>query len=692
MPSSVPLRSEKYKEWKDCFIFFSFLISEISAFFLDCCRCAGIIAGLESENLSVLPENLWLFLGDMITPTDSTFYEFDNFRIDSGKRLLLNGGGEAISLTPKIFDTLLYLVSHYDTVIDKDELMSAIWPDTIVEENNLNKNISVLRRVLGEHPGEHRYIVTVPGIGYKFVADVRAITVEKVPETSNNGGRTEALSEPRRKRWPSKKSAFAAAGVIAAIAIAVLAFGYSYFSNQRQIDSIAVMPFVNESGNAELEYLSDGMTETLIASLSKLPDLQVKASSSVFRYKGSTDTQTIGKELNARAVLYGRVVQRGEDLVLHVELVDAQTENSLWGQTYNKKLSNLIALQGEVARDLVRELSLKPSGADKQKLAKNYTENVEAYQLFLNGRFHHRKLTPPEIKKGIAYLQQAIDTDPSYALAYTEISRAYTALALAGDMNPGEVLLKAKAAAQRAVEIDDALAEAHSSLGSVFFWYDWNWKEAEEHFIRALELDPNSSVAHFGYADFLSKMERHEEALAEIKRAREIEPLSPFINTFEAWFLAAGQPDAAMERVGIAIDLDPNFFFAHWIAAEIYKGKKMYPESIAESRLAKSLSPHQTWSDVGLAYTFVETGQLNESRAILNEMLRLSESRWVPPYHIALVYNALGETDQALAWLEKGYQHRDPKMALLKEERWKNLRGDPRFQDILRRVGLVGTK
>ena len=616
----------------------------------------------------------------MITPTDSIIYEFDNFRIDSGKRLLLNGGGGPISLTPKIFDTLLYLVSHNGKVLEKDELMSAIWPDTIVEENNLNKNISVLRQVLGENPGAHRFIVTVPGKGYKFVADVRTISVEKIPETSD--------SKPRRERRSSKRSAFAAAGVIAAIAIAVLALGYSYFNNQRQIDSIAVMPFVNESGNPELEYLSDGMTETLIASLSKLPDLQVKASSSVFRYKGSTDTQTIGKELNARAVLYGRVVQRGEDLVLHVELVDAQTENSLWGQTYNKKLSNLIALQGEVARDLVRELSLKPSGADKQKLAKNYTENVEAYQLFLNGRFHHRKLTPPEIKKGIAYLQQAIDTDPSYALAYTEISRAYTALALAGDMNPGEVLPKAKAAAQRAVEIDDALAEAHSSLGSVFFWYDWNWKEAEKHFIRALELDPNSSIAHFGYADFLSKMERPGEALAEIKRAREIEPFSSFINTFEAWFLAAGQPDAAMERVGIAIDLDPNFFFAHWIAAEIYKGKKMYPESIAESRLAKSLSPHQTWSDVGLAYTFVETGQLNESRAILNEMLRLSESRWVPPYHIALVYNALGETDQALAWLEKGYQHRDPKMALLKEERWKNLRGDPRFQDLLRRVGF----
>jgi TolB-like protein/DNA-binding winged helix-turn-helix (wHTH) protein len=626
----------------------------------------------------------------MITPTDSTFYEFDSFRIDSGKRLLLNGRGEAISLTPKIFDTLLCLVSHYGTVIDKDELMSAIWPDTIVEENNLNKNISVLRRVLGEHPGEHRYIVTVPGIGYKFVADVRAITVEKVPETSNNVGRTEALSEPRRNRWPSKKSAFAAAGVIAAIAIAVLAFGYSYFNTQRQIDSIAVMPFVNDSGIPELEYLSDGMTETLIERLSKLPDLHVKARSSVFRYKGkNTDAKTIGKELNARAVLYGWVVQRGEDLVLRVELVDAQTENNLWVQTYRKKLSNLIALQADVARDVVRNLSVKLSGADEQKLVKNYTENVEAYQLFWKGRFHHRKLAPPEIKKGIELLQKATDADPSYALAYAEISRAYGALVLAGEMYPGDVLPKYKAAAQKAVEIDDTLAEAHGALGSVSFWYDRNWKEAEKHFIRALELDPNSSITHFGYADFLSKMGRPEEALAEIQRAREIEPLSPFFNTFEAWFLNdAGQADEALDRVEAAIDLDSSFYFAHWMKAEIYKGKKMYPESIAESRQAKALTPNQTWSDAGLAYTFVATGQLDESRAILNEMLRISESRWVPPYHIALVYNALGETDQALAWLEKGFEHRDPKMALLKEARWKNLRGDPRFQALLRRVGF----
>ena len=656
----------------------------------------------------------------MDNPPVQKIYEFEDFRFDA-EHLMLYRRGESIPLAPKAAETLLVFIERRGQIVSKEELIEQIWPDAFVEESNLFLYLSVLRKILGNQKSGTPYLETLRRRGYRFNGTVQLISdgsweephsapVQVIePIDSFRSATTDSLSvndlptDPSvwrqinravndlpesRRDWPLRRSSFAAIGVIALVA--VLAFGYSYFNNQRQIDSIAVMPFVNDSGNPELEYLSDGMTETLIERLSKLADLHVKARSSVFRYKGkNTDAKTVGKELNARAVLYGWVVQRGEDLVLRVELVDAQTENNLWVQTYPKKLSNLIALQEDVARDVVRNLSVKLSGADEQKLVKNYTENVEAYQLFWKGRFHHRKLAPPEIKKGIELLQKATDADPSYALAYAEISRAYASLILAGEMYPGDVLPKYKAAAQKAVEIDDTLAEAHGALGSVSFWYDRNWKEAEKHFIRALELDPNSSITHFGYADFLSKMGRPEEALAEIQRAREIEPLSPFFNTFEAWFLNdAGQADEALDRVEAAIDLDPNFFFAHWIAAEIYKGKKMYPESIAESRQAKALTPNQTWSDAGLAYTFVATGQLDESRAILNEMLRISESRWVPPYHIALVYNALGETDQALAWLEKGFEHRDPKMALLKEARWKNLRGDPRFQALLRRVGF----
>ncbi|HEY8224878.1 MAG TPA: winged helix-turn-helix domain-containing protein [Pyrinomonadaceae bacterium] len=620
---------------------------------------------------------------------ESIAYEFDNFRIDSGKRLLSNGGPEPIPLTPKIFDTLLYLVCHHGTVIDKDELMSAIWPDTIVEENNLNKNISVLRHVLGENPGENRYIVTVPGKGYKFVASV--------VESSANGIKfvdithadiTPLRSGPTRATARSKKSAFAAGGLITAVAIAVVAFGYSYFNSRRQIDSIAVMPFVNENGDAELEYLSDGMAETLINRLSQLPKLKVKAWSSVFHYKGK-DTAAIGRELHVQAILNGRLVQRGDDLTLYLELVDAQTGNRIWGSQYIRKQTDIIVLQNEIARNVVDKLKIELSGADEKKLAKNYTENVEAYQLFQRGRFYWRKLTRPDIEKGIVCMQRAIDTDPSYALAYAGLAEAYGALAMAVEIPPSEGWPKAKAAAEKAIEIDDDLAEAHRSLGSALFFYDWNWTEAENQFLRALELDPNSSMTHFGYADFLFRMGRSEEARPKIKRAREIEPLSPFLNAFEAWFLIGPDPDKALDRVRFAIDLDPDFYFAHVIAAGVYKRKKMYPESIAESRRAKELSRDQTWSDVGLAGTLADTGKLDEARAILDEMLRLSESRFVPPFNIALVYNALGETDQALAWLEKGYKKRDPRMTFLKTDgRLNNLREDPRFQDLMRRVGF----
>jgi TolB-like protein/Tfp pilus assembly protein PilF len=447
------------------------------------------------------------------------------------------------------------------------------------------------------------------------------------------------------------------------------------------------MPFVNESGDAELEYLADGMTETLIGRLSHLPNLNVQARSSVFHYKGKeTDIRTIGKELNVHAILNGRVVQRGDDLTLYLELVDAQSGSRLWGDEYNRKRRDLVSLQAEIARDVSNKLKIKFSAADERRLAKNYTENVEAYDLFLKGRFHLRKLTEPEIKKGIACMQQAIDADPSYALAYAGIAEAYRALALAGEMNPSEVWPKAKAANQKAIEIDDTLAEGHSGLGSGLWFYDWSWTEAEIQFRRALELNPNSSMAHFAYGDFLFRMGRPEESRAERKRALELEPLDPMFNAMVA-SQATTEPDKGMEMVRVALNADPNFYFAHMSAAAIYKRKKMYPESIAESRLAKELSPDQTWSDVGLAGTFVETGQRNEARAILNQMLRLSESRFVPPFNIALVYNALGETDQALAWLEKGYEKRDPRMTFLKTDgRLNNLRGDLRFAALMERM------
>ncbi|MDQ3130676.1 MAG: protein kinase [Acidobacteriota bacterium] len=298
------------------------------------------------------------------------------------------------------------------------------------------------------------------------------------------------------------------ANKLLAISLAVLLlsaigfFAYRYFSsNSKQIESIAVMPFVNESGNADFEYLSDGMTETLISSLSQLPNLNVKARSSVFRYKGKdTNATTIGKELNVQAILNGRVVQRGQDLILYVELVDAATENSLWKQTYNKTMTNLVALQNDIARDVADKLKVKLSGIDEQKLVKNYTENNEAYQLYLKGRYHFGKRTKEDIQRGIEYFQQAINRDPNFALAYVGIADSYSAMPTYPYISPKEAMPRAKAAAQRALEIDPTLAEAHTALASVLAMYDRNWTEAEREFKRAIELNPNNADVLYRYS------------------------------------------------------------------------------------------------------------------------------------------------------------------------------------------------
>lgn len=441
------------------------------------------------------------------------------------------------------------------------------------------------------------------------------------------------------------------------------------------------MPFAIESGD---EYLSDGLTGDLIESLQKVPGVEVKALSTVVRYKGANfDARRIGQELKVEAVLFTRLKETGEDLTLEVELVDSRNGNNLWRRTYQKKLSGLVVLQSELARDLVGKLSVPIKGATREKLAKDDTQNHDAYLLYLNGVFHSRKLTEPDIKKAIELFWQAIHKDPEYARAYAALAGAHRSLTLCCDGHPSE-LLKGKQAAQKAVELDDELAEGHSALAALIYSYDWKWAEAEKEYLRALELDPNSATSHFQYAEFLNRMARGPESNEHGERARELEPYSPFFNAFGA----GKDPEKAVERIKFAIKLDPNFYFSHTIAAGIYGRRKMYAEAIEEARLAKALSPNQTWSDANLSRIFVDAGRPEESRAILDQLLLRSKSRFVPPYHIAMVYNNLGDKERALEWLEKAYDIRDPKMTFLKSPNWKNVENDPRFKDILRRVGF----
>src|SRR6201988_206261 len=507
--------------------------------------------------------------------------------------------------------------------------------------------------------------------------------------TSGDGAATTSSAENFVGRL--KHHRYAALTILIAFIFAAAVGIYVYRGkvNQKAIQSIAVMPFVNASGNSEVEYLSDGMTESLITSLSQLPKLAVKARSSVFRYKGKdVPPQQVGKDLNVQAILNGRVVQRGDDLTLHIELVDVETETALWSGDYNRSLTNLVALQSEIARDVSQKLRTRLSGAEVQRVTKDYTANAEAYQLYLKGRFNTFKLTPPEIQKGISYFQQAIQIDPNYALAYAGLSDAYRSLVLSTELPPTEFLPKAKVAAQKAIEIDETLAEAHTTLAVTIFWYDWNWKEAENQYKRALELNPNGADTHLFYAHLLSNTGRSAEALAEIKRAKDLDPYSPFINALEGQFLIhSGKPDEALVKLRETFELAPGFWFPHVFAASAYINKGMFAEGIAEARRARELSDGQTISIAFEGYALAKLGKRDEAQAALDSLLKRSKERFIPPYHIAMMYNGLGERDQAFAWLERGLEQRDPKMAFLKvEAKWNNLHDDPRFQGLLGRV------
>jgi serine/threonine protein kinase/tetratricopeptide (TPR) repeat protein len=463
--------------------------------------------------------------------------------------------------------------------------------------------------------------------------------------------------------------------------------GYRYFFSRRAI-SIAVMPFANESRGAKREYLSDGLTDNLIDSLSKVPDLGVRPRSTVVRYKEvNSDARRIGQELNVEAVLFGHLTETGDDLTLEVELVDSRNGNLLWRQTYQKKVSGLIVLQSELARDLVQKLSVPITDKTREKLAKRDTENSDAELLYQQGVFYARKLTASDIRKAIELFWQAIQEDPKYARAYAAIASAQSSLTLCCDGHPSE-LAQAKSAAQKAVELDPELAEAHSALAVLIYTCDWNWAEAEKEFLRALELDPNSANTHLSYADFLRRMGRGLEGNEHGERARKLEPQAAFFNAF----VAGNVPEKAVERIKFAIKLDPNFFFSRANAAQIYVGKKMYAEAIEEAQLSKRLSPDQTWSDVILCRIFVAAEKPQAARAILDQLLLRSKSRFVPPFHIAQVYNNLRDKEQALYWLEKAYDIRDPRMTFLKTFPFRNIKDDPRFKDIVRRVGLPDAK
>jgi len=386
------------------------------------------------------------------------------------------------------------------------------------------------------------------------------------------------------------------------------------------------------------------------------------------------------------------MVQRGDNLTISAELVDVCSNQLLWGEQYERKMSELLQTQREIAREIVDKLKLKVSGAEKG-LAKRYTENNEAYQLYLRGRFHWNKRNEEGFQKALQYFQQAIERDPNFALAYSGLADTYNLLGgpeAGGDMPPNEMLPKAKAAALKALEIDETLAEPHVSLAHTKYYYDRDWAGAEREFKRAIELNPNYSVAHHWYAIYLSVIGRQPEALAEIRRAHELDPLSLSINAWVGRILAlGGQPDEALEHLHKTLELDPNFVLAHLRLGFVYEEKGMYEDAISEFRLVLKLSGGKSLGIAALARAYALAGKRAEAQKNLAELLQLSQQRYVSPASIAIVYVALGDKDQAFVWLEKANEIRDLNVVRLKyDPRFTSLRSDPRFDDLVRRIGI----
>jgi DNA-binding winged helix-turn-helix (wHTH) protein/TolB-like protein/Tfp pilus assembly protein PilF len=646
-------------------------------------------------------------------------YEFGPFRIDTVRRLLLRNG-EVVQLTPKAFDTLVALVENNDRVLEKDELLRAVWADTVVEERNLTVNISTLRKALGEGANEHRYIVTVPGRGYRFAAGVRELQDDGADLIVEHHTRSHIIIHEREVDNEEKRSSLEAGkeiappivawrrrfGIIAAV-LSLVVIGSTaalvYFlisSATKRADStlaarnspvssptarsIAVLPFKTLGNGKTDQHLSLGLADALITRLGNLKQLTVRPTSAVQRFgDDELDPVTAGRELNVELVLDSRVQRIGDRIRVTVQLINTVDGATLWTEKFDGRFTDIFAVQDSISNQLAQTIRLNLTDEERKLLTKRHTDNTEAYEAYLKGRYFWNKRTQPGHQRARAFFQQAIALDPGYAQAYVGLADSYAFL---------REHAKVKEQLVKALELDDTLADAHASLAFNYkFCTEWDWEGAEAEFKRALEINPNYATAHHWYAYYLAAMGRSEDAINEIKRARELDPLSIIINTDVGEILYyARRYDEAIAVYRISLEMDPNFGVAHYLLAYAYEQKGMYDEAIREFQ--KALPTHAPGAKhlrgwLGRCYAL--KGMRDEAGKILNELKALPRRAPGLPLQMTSIHAALGDKDQAFEWLERAYEEHDYDMIqITMDPRHDSLRSDPRFQDLLRRMNL----
>ena len=614
---------------------------------------------------------------------DHSQYAFDGFALDTQSRELRGSDGEALALTAKAFDTLCYLIEHRDRIVGKDELLAEIWPGRIVEENNLTQAVSALRRALGVSAGDHRYIVTVPGRGYRFVAELHE---------GNTASPVRAGIEPARRRW---RLPLALAALLAVVVLAAALWQARRpspsIAKPPAVAALAVLPFRSLTEGKRDELLELGLADTLIARLSRSTPLRVRSLASVQQFAGPRqDPLQAARSLGVGYVVEGSTQQEGQRVRVNARLLTVANGATVWADTFDAPLDQAFTLQDQIAQSVASALSLKLAMLPARSRHPCDGGNSEAYRAYLTGRYLINRPDPARLPQAMAGFHRAIDLDPSCARAYAGMAFAYRALVIIGDRDPREVFPLAKAAAQQALAIDPESAEAHASLGFVQFWYDWDWAAAEASFKRSIALDPGLADARLGYAQLLNVRGRVDEGLAQARRARELDPLSPLINTLDGGFLAAaGHRVEARQRIRQALELQPDFWIALLYRGNMELDDQRYPAAIADLERASERSHRASPAYATLGVAYAASGDSARARAVLAALELRAHAGYVPATRLAALHNALGDTPGALALLERAYAERDLGIAFLGYDRsWNNLRTQPRFEALARRLDL----
>ncbi len=639
--------------------------------------------------------------------------EFEGFRIDAQRRRLLRADGSAVPLTPRAFDTLLYLVQHHGEVVEKDTLLAAVWPGVVVEDNNLSQAVSALRKALGDDPEAPRFIQTVPRLGFRFVAPVTEVGPNRGPTDAAGSSQADASTatapptpptasapelSPAMPVQPRRRMLVVGSAAAAATAAGIGVGGWWLAQSRhtpapgdQPLQTLAVLPFKPLVQEQRDELLEVGMADSLIARLSTVPGLVVRSIGSARRYGGPTqDPLAAARDLEVDWIVDGTVQRWGNQVRVTGRLLRADG-TARWSGGFDETFTNVFDVQAMIAERVAGVLAPRLGARDRRGHAEGGTQNADAYQLYLAARHAAQTLRPSGLNRSIEFYKKAIALDPNYALAYAGLAETYRRLPFGADTPPTEAFESARAAALRTIEIDPALAEGYAGLGWVKFWYEWDWPGAEKAFRRAIELNPSVWEAHLGLGHLLSSLGRGDEGFPHIQRGRELDPMSMITNTLEAgYLLGRGRRAEADQRIARALELDPEFWVGHLTMASFHMADKQPAQAIESLRTAERFSEGQsTQATALLGFLLARTGQRDGAQAVLDRLLQLSKQRYVPPTSIAVVYAGLGDKGKALDYLERAYDVRDLRLAFMKVDgRWGPLKEEQRFQSLLKTMKL----